>query len=189
MPRHRFPSPAANQGFTLVELLVALAIGSLVALAGVAASVQNIRTTTRMLTAQELRNNWSRLVLLINTDLNEACEVTAGANSLTLRVINPTDFDGNINPSCATATQIVYDLNGTNLRRTGPPVNRNGTLNFGGDATTPQILASGVSAFGTSTNNSFEPRYTLTLTRNGVTYSGDATETVGGRRRVRSFDP
>lgn len=178
-----------NQGFTLVELLVALAIGSLVALAGVAASLQNIRTTTRMLSAQQLRDNWSRLALLINTDLNEACAVTAGANSLTLRVINPTDFAGNINPTCGTAAQIVYDLNGTNLRRTGPSVNRNGTLNFGGDTATPQVLAAGVGAFATSTNNSFEPRYTLTLIRNGVTYSGDATETVGGRRRVRSFDP
>jgi prepilin-type N-terminal cleavage/methylation domain-containing protein len=189
LQQHRSPSGAA--GFTLVELIVASAIGVLVALAGVAASVQNLRTTTGMVTAQQLRDNWSKLALLINTDISEACGATAAGTTLTLRVIAPANITANNNPACDNnAVQIQYTLVGDVLQRSGPLVDVNGTLNFNAVAppNAPQNLISGVTQFTPSINSGFEPRYTLQLSGGGKTYAGAGATTVGGRARVRSFD-
>jgi cell division protein FtsL len=188
--RHPRRSPA--KGFTLVELVVASAIGVVMVLAGVAASIGGYRSTARVINAQQLRDEWSRLTLLLNADIAESCQATVAGTTLTLRVINPTslttlaaiDPDAT-GPICTAAPTITYALAGQNLARTGPAVTRDGTLNFG-TITGALVVSDAVTQFNPVAATGLAPSYQLTLSRAGANYSGDGA-TIESRPRTRTY--
>ena len=190
----RRPRRPSTQGFTLVELIVASAIGVVMVLAGVAASIQGYRTTARVINAQQLRDEWSRLTLLLNADIAEACQASVVGSTLTLRVINPTslttlasiDPDA-MGPICTAAPTITYTLTGQNLTRTGPAVTRDGILDFA-TTTGALVVSDAVTQFApdTVTAGNLAPSYQLTLSRDGASYSGDGTN-VRSRPRIRTY--
>lgn len=104
---------SANQGFTLVELLVVSVLGSVVMIAAVQALIGHIRAsavTEAMLRSQD---TWSRLQFLLDQEIQEAESLTAAGSTLTLTMplVN------------GSRDSIIYTLSGTNLQRTGPNIN------------------------------------------------------------------
>ncbi len=124
------PSKAAADGFTLVELLVASAIGLVLTIGGVAMYFGNLRATTTLVTGQTLRDNWARVNLFINADISEACNAAVVDGALVL-TLDPTPADPCGNPGNVT---ITYSVTGDSLVRTGPPIDANGVLNLGATA-------------------------------------------------------
>ncbi len=185
----------ADRGLTLVELLVASSIGVVMILAGVAASVSNYRSSTRVINGQQLREEWSRLSLLLNADITESCQATAAGNTLTLRVINRTELTtlaavdpDAVGPICAAAPTIIYTLSGQDLTRSGPSVAPNGTLDFTTtiDANAAQVVSNGVTQFAPAAPSNLAPSYQLTLSRGGANYSGSGA-TIESRPRIRTY--
>lgn len=188
--QHPCRSPA--KGFTLVELVVASAIGVVMVLAGVAASIGGYQSTARVINAQQLSDEWSRLTLLLNADIAESCQATVIGTTLTLRVINPTSLTtlDSIDPDatgpiCAAAPTITYALAGQNLSRTGPAVTRDGTLDFT-TITGALVVSEAVTQFVPVAASNLAPSYQLTLSRAGANYSGDGAN-VESRPRTRTY--
>lgn len=186
-----------NSGFTLPELLIAATLLAL--FVGIAASISTsiLRGDLRLTQTIALRDNWNKISQLINADIQEACSASVASNVLTLRVL-PTP-ETTSNTCAANATTITYRVVGTSLQRNGPRVRSDGTLSFQGVSssgsflsTADQVLSEDVSAFTPSipTGSSFYPTFTLTMTRNGVSYSGATATNASpdGRTRVRSFN-
>jgi prepilin-type N-terminal cleavage/methylation domain-containing protein len=126
-------------GFTLVELLIVLALGGTVL--GVAGTVllQNIRSSITIEQNQQALNELGRIAAFIELEVSEAIAISRG-------VANPCNAAGaaemftlSVPISEATSRPIQYYTTGsganTVLWRCGPPVNNNGTLNLGADVT------------------------------------------------------
>ena len=162
---------------------------------GLSVSQNALQTNYRLLTAQQLRDNWNKIALLLNADIAESCSAVGSNANLTLRVL-PTPESSN-NP-CATspnAQTIIYSWSGTTLSRSGPRVRSDGSLSSNSlngqflDSNT-QVISSNVSLFEVLSNgsSSFYPQYRLTLSQNGVSYSGNSSGYQASRSRIRSFD-
>ena len=175
------PSKAAADGFSLVELLVASAIGLVLTIGGVAMYFGNLRATTTLVTGQTLRDNWARVNLFINADISEACNAAVVGGALVL-TLDPTPADPCGDPGNVT---ITYSLTGDSLVRTGPPIDDNGVLNLGATAIS-QALINGV-AFDPSCTAALEPCYQLTLSQGTSTYSDTGGAAIEGRARVREY--
>lgn len=181
-------------GFTLVELLVTTIVGSLLAFAGVSIYVQSLRASVRVIQAQQLRDQWARIALLMNADIAESCSATAAGSTLTLRVIPGFANQASIQPdaviaACAASNNtIVYTAANGSLTRTGPAINANGTLNFANTATN-QVLADNATQFTPVAPTLFTPSFQLTLSGPlGLIYSGDETDPDQvNRPRVRTY--
>jgi prepilin-type N-terminal cleavage/methylation domain-containing protein len=173
---------AKGNGFTLVELLITSSIGLIVVISGAIVSIQGTQATTRLLLAQSLRTDWSRISLLINTDVSEACFANVSSGELSLR-LSPSS-DGSCDESNPTAT---YRKTGSLLERVGPPVGRDGTLDFAGTPAT-QAIANNVDIFDASCTTIHNGCFRLSLLEASVSFSGDGSQTTGSRTRVRSFD-
>jgi prepilin-type N-terminal cleavage/methylation domain-containing protein len=171
-----------SSGFTLVELLITSAIGLIVVVAGAVVSIQGTQATTRLLLAQLLRTDWSRINLLINTDISEACSASDSGGELVLRFTS--SIDGQCGPSNPTVT---YRISGTTLERVGLPVQRNGTLNLAGTPSA-QAIATNVNVFDPSCTSIHNGCFRLSLSESNASFSGDGTQTTGSRTRVRTFD-
>ena len=153
--------------------------------------LSNLRASVSSLTAQELRDDWGQLTLFLNADISEACWAQTEGSTLVLRVPATASVD---NSACAAnARTVTYALSNGVLTRTGPPVQRNGRLNFADAAGNPVPLLQGVAAFDLAGSQPLAPRYQITLQRampwgSTVQYTGQGS-TVVGRARVRSYDP
>ncbi len=176
---HRGPS----KGFTLVEVLVASTISFLVAIAGLALWQGNLRATTTLLRGQALRDNWGRVNLFINADISEACSASAAGGVLTLRIKRAAAGDCAVN---ADVTTVTYQVAGANnvLQRTGPPVQRDGSLNRDAAAATVDLVTG--ATFDPSCTTAFQGCYELTLTSGTTTFT-DTDFASAGRARVRAY--
>ncbi len=144
--KHPRPRGRRRGGFTLVELMVALVVSAtVISLAARLASDYMSSTNTATWVAQ-VQHDISRFSRLLKTEVNEACLVqvdtspstTATAPSTpctpsaactttagtTLYLLVPvTEDNGSV-----TYRVISYSRNGSDLRRTGPPIAANGSL-------------------------------------------------------------
>lgn len=132
-----FSKQKAN-GFSLAELLVAIAVGSIVFLAAAQILISHIRTNARMEAMMRLQDHWSRLQFFLNQEVQEARGASASGSSLFLTIPNSD------NP--AQTQTITYALSGDTLTREGPAIASNGALIHGGGLVT-HVVMRGVSSF------------------------------------------
>lgn len=192
----RCPLRSTDLGLTLPELLVASLLGLFMIVIGLTVSQNALQTNYRLLTAQQLRDNWNKISLLLNADISESCSAVGSGSSLTLRVLPTPESASNLCSSSTTGSTITYSLTGSSFSRTGPRVRRDGSLSSGGTtgaflASTTGTLSTDVSSFTVlpAGSSQYAPKYQLTLSKNGVTYSGNnSSSSFASRPRVRSFD-
>jgi prepilin-type N-terminal cleavage/methylation domain-containing protein len=127
-----------GQGFTLVELLVAMVAGVVVFAAAGSVLLSHIRSSSQLELAQRQRDNAGRLDYLVQVEASEAalveqgrvlaagCEAAGQASIAAFRV--PRD-SGNYLDTEGNVSFIYYYNHAGNVRRCGPPVQRNGVLN------------------------------------------------------------
>jgi hypothetical protein len=131
----------AESGFSLVELLIAGAIGVIVVLAGSQLISDQVIQGRRLEAAQRFRENIGRLNYLIQVEASESSQISqllipagcsGGSQSFTLVIQRPTGGYA----SAANNSLVQYyngnDANGIpSIWRCGPPVERNGVLRHG----------------------------------------------------------
>ncbi len=142
MAPSRVNRPASGSGFTLVELLIYTALGGVIISAATSAVVSHIRSDISLERNQTMRNDLSRVVLFLSTEVSEADTISYGqtmpascnggtASLFTLNVPNL----GFIGTTLA-STPIHYYVTGSgttaSLNRCGPPFNPDGSLNYTG---------------------------------------------------------
>ena len=170
------------EGFTLVEVLIASVVSTILTIAGLSLWQGNIQATTTLLRGQSLRDNWGRVNLFINADISEACGVSASDGALTLTIKRaPTGV-------CTDSDDVVtvtYQVAGDVLQRTGPPIQRDGTINPEGDVATVDLLTG--AAFNPACTTAFQGCYQLTLTSGTTTFTDTNNVASAGRARVRAY--
>ena len=97
-----------DAGFTLVELLVAASVGSIVALAASDLMLSNMRSGAALEATQSLRSDWNRASHFIESQVALSERVITDATLLNLAQCNPT----------ITATEFAFGLE---VRRDLPP--------------------------------------------------------------------
>lgn len=131
-------SERAQAGYTLVELLVAMVTGLAVFAAAGSVLLSHIRSSFKLELAQRQRDNAGRLDYLVQVEASEAalveearqlpagCVGSGQASVAAFRV--PRDV-GNYLDTVGNVSFIHYYNHGNDVRRCGPPVQRNGVLN------------------------------------------------------------
>ena len=143
----RSVSPVPDSAFTLVELLLAVGLGSLMLTGVIALAVSMIRASARDEIAQTSEDAWSRVHQFLITEVGEAGRSYAGSvetvpiqlataisgcsgtpappavASFSIRVRNPS------NPMAIPTVLSYYNQDG-NLMRCGLPVLADGSLDF-----------------------------------------------------------
>lgn len=168
-------TPAA--GFTLVELLTATTLLVLTMAVVAVLTIQQIRLTDTISITATLDRRFRKLSDLLREEFREACLLRADTNPRTTAITPDTPCNpepvspcGNLTtgvsiPALGSDVRLLipistaaastpdyrvvrFYLNGTELRRNGPPINEDGTLS----ATDPidQPVATNVSAFTTT---------------------------------------
>ena len=100
--------PQASSGFTLVELLVAATVGTLVAATAGDLMLSNTRSGAALEATQRLRTDWSRVSHFIESEVALSERVITNASLLNLAQCNPS----------ITATEFAFGLE---VRRDLPP--------------------------------------------------------------------
>ena len=186
-------NPRSEQnGFTLAELLVAAFLLALFVASAASISGAMLNSNLKLLQTIALRDNWKKISQLINADIQEACSASVASNILTLRILATPETTDNLCSGVESRT-ITYQKSGSDLVRTGPKVKVDGTLSSSGIflPSAAEIISSDVSSFAPSiaSGSSFNPTFTLTLSRGGTSYSGSTNGNVSAdsRARVRAF--
>lgn len=160
---------AINQvtGFTLVEVLVVVAIGSVLMIGAASMMIGHMRASARYEAILRLQEAWSRVQFLLDQEIQEASgrPTSSPCNSLTLSIPNPNGTGNNLT--------ITYALSGTDLKRTGPQVNSDGTLDSSPASTTELVMSRVTSFCPTTTSGTVE--YSLALQdATGVSYQNQS---------------
>jgi prepilin-type N-terminal cleavage/methylation domain len=130
----------ADRGFTLVELLVAMVAGVAVFTAAGAVLLSHIRSSFKLEVAQRQRDNAGRLDYLVQVEASEAALVEqarllpaacVGSGQASLAAFRVPRDVGNYLDTEGNVSFIYYYNHGNDVRRCGPPVQRNGVLNHG----------------------------------------------------------
>lgn len=119
--------PRFNNGFTLAELLITVLISSVIAIGASSIVLDNVRITSQQDSILRLQENWNRIQFLIDQDLSEgsgSCFTTG--STLTIYRYNSAS---NINVAF-----IIYQLDGSNLLRSGPSITNTGSLDLANPA-------------------------------------------------------
>ena len=139
-------STSAAFGFSLAEFLIASAIGAVILASVTSMAVSHIRASATQVKIQRLRSDWRRLQDLINVEVSESkfvsidpnlirlCDAEGENKKLLFLMRVPTFTQGSNTFGALTDYTIIYytDKNSgvSQLRRCGPSVNDDGTLNF-----------------------------------------------------------
>jgi|694.fasta_scaffold50390_5 prepilin-type N-terminal cleavage/methylation domain-containing protein len=141
---------SSSKGFTLVELLVALVVGSISLGLAITVLTQYIRTTDRAIWIIQTELDFESVQRFIRKEINEACLVSATvpttctppASATPCTTTSGTTLYLLIPPlnGVGAPRQISYTRNGTELRRTGPPITSTGALGTGADVANVVIM-------------------------------------------------
>lgn len=140
-----------RNGFTLVELLLAVAIGGFVMVGATQLIISQTKSSVNAELAQRVRNDANRINYLINTEASEAvtvgttsipsqCAAPAGSTArFNLNIPFPTGaatYVGTTSPTNFVSVYYYTTTSGSNtdLRRCGPGIDANGKLILGTDA-------------------------------------------------------
>lgn len=159
--------PSHEQGFSLPELLVAVALSSLTVVVAVQILGPHLRMNQRMEGYTRLQERWARLAYLLDTEIPKARAITANPTTRTLTLTVPISATTG---GSAIGT-ITYKQVGTQLLRDGPAITEWGSLDPA-SLQTNQLVVDGVAA------NSFLPvasTASVTYTLNLLDPSSDAT--------------
>jgi prepilin-type N-terminal cleavage/methylation domain-containing protein len=136
--------PGSDQAFSLVELLVAVAVSATVISMAANLAINYMNTSNKAKWVAQTQQDVSRLSRLLKTEVNEACLVQVDskpststtspcsptgtacskAAGTTLYLLVPVTLaDGSV-----TYRVISYSRNGSDLRRDGPRISADGTL-------------------------------------------------------------
>lgn len=160
-------SSLRDQGFTLVELLVALALAGAVAAAAGSLLLAQMRLSTSVEISQRQRDDATRLSYLVQIESGEAASIEASpvlpsacGSGATSRVAFAIPRDTGDYLSLTNVSKVYYFNKDGHLWRCGPPIFRNGVINH--DPT--QSLQAGIAVRNASMNL--------------VTCSGQATDSL-----------
>lgn len=173
---------AGSAAFTLVELLVTVAIGGLVLSGAVIILISHIRASTRLAALQHLQDHCGWVQFLINREIEQAERAGAVTNGMELTV-----------PGMDTAITYVHDADSRELRRSGPAINAQGRLD---DSLTPRLedlVSRDVEDFTVDVTNPRAPRYSLTMSddtgaRYTINQDPDQSGNPGGAAYCRARD-
>ncbi|MCT0224850.1 type II secretion system protein J [Synechococcus sp. CS-1328] len=187
--RHHKNSPSASaRAFTLMELLMAAAIGAVILAVAAKVLIGDVRSSSNQEAIQRLRDHWGRVNYFVDTEVREGLSVSLTAGSggcasvtnplLTITVPAPGTVSG-------ISTIHYYNQNG-DLWRCGPDIADNGSLIF--DTITNVILVENTT-LEVSITNSSNINYVLTMNSraagNGIEYAASSE----ARTASRSCDP
>ena len=158
-------------GFTLVELLLVVAIGGVVLSGAIAMMLSHIRISSQLTALLRLQDQCGRVQFLINHEIQQAEQARTEGSALVL------DVPG-------MAAPIRYEAIGGELIRNGPPINAQGRLvdSSASDA----LVVRGVVDFEVDTTNPRKPTYRIRVQdSNGVIYRTGSAD--GAQWRMRSI--
>lgn len=195
--------PSSRRGFTLLELLIAVVLGSAVLSSVITVITGHVRGTRTQELAQRTRDDATRLNYLIQTEASEAFTTTPGAvisncaaaaNGQTslfgLTIPRPTAQFDDVNNVAVIYYYSATNAGSTDLKRCGPPIRQNGSLDFGASPVDGIVSAnttlSLVTCNGTSTS-SREVAYQLQL--NDVSPPYTPACAIARARAFRVQDP
>jgi len=176
MFKPRPPGPAASQGFSLSEVLIAVVVGSVLMSGAVSMLISHIGTTARFEALIRLQDGWSRVQFLLDQEIQEAIgtPTTVSCTSLSLEI--PDSSGG--------SDTVTYALSGTTLSRNGPQVSADDGTIVEGSEPSDQVVMTGVTSF-CPTSDSGEVDYTLALSDpTGVVYQ-NRSQPSGAHTRSR----
>jgi prepilin-type N-terminal cleavage/methylation domain-containing protein len=169
----------ASAAFTLPELLIVSVIGGILLVSAAQLILAHVRTTTRIEGKLRAQDVWTRVQFLLEQEIQESACSTASGSTLILTL-----------PPCGEATSptITYNLQGTNLIRTGPTIDSaNGALILDGSSSTDTV-ASNVSSFAPSSADGRNVAYQLNiLDPSGFSFSS-AGKSSSAQTRSRIID-
>jgi hypothetical protein len=135
----RITKKDSTLGLTLPELLVAILVSSVIAIAAGAIVLDNIRITSKQDSILRLQENWNRIQFLIDQDMAEGSGSCFSGSTLTIYGVQ------------GSGSNIIYSLVNNNLQRQGPRINSSGALDLSTNDT--DIVADYVSTFEGSAAN------------------------------------
>jgi prepilin-type N-terminal cleavage/methylation domain-containing protein len=136
--------PGSDQAFSLVELLVAVAVSATVISMAAILAINYIKTSNTAKWVAQTQQDVSRLSRFLKTEVNEAClvQVDSAPSTSATSPCNPTGTACSETPGTKlyllvpvtltdgsmTYRVIMYERNGSDLRRDGPLIAADGTL-------------------------------------------------------------
>ena len=179
----RPPSASGSDGFTLVELLVAAAMGVLVLTGAVIIVVSHIRAGARLASLQHLQDHCGWVQFLINREIEQAQSAVLAPDNGQLQLSVPGYDD-----------LIIYAHDGVTrqLWRTGPSIDARGRLEEPASRRR-DLVARDVERFTVDVRNPRFPRYVLTMRdAMGSSYTiaqdrGDGSRAGGAYCRAREI--
>ncbi|MCP9817651.1 prepilin-type N-terminal cleavage/methylation domain-containing protein [Synechococcus sp. GreenBA-s] len=193
------------KGFTLVELLIGLVLGSITL--GMAAILVGsyIRSTGRALWTGQMEQDYGRISRLMKTEISEACLVQVSGSPSTTATLPATPCTPASATPCTTTTGttlfllvpvtltngtvtyrvISYSRTNDQLLRTGPPITATGALNTTADVANVVLidtLTNGAAGFvPTVTTNCLSATIAFQFTNaaQGITFDRNLTVSVG----------
>lgn len=176
-------APVQINGYSLIELLTVVLIGSVLMIGTATLLITHIRASAKMEATMRLQEAWSRVQFLLDQEIREArvesnSPSTVNCSSLTLKIPNPSGgSDGSV----------VYSKTSDNtLTRSGPAVNADGTLDFSSSSDTATVIK-GVTSFCPNVSAG-RVSYSMTLSDvTGVSYQ-NKSQPSGARSSARIID-
>lgn len=176
-PRRGSVHTAGRGGFTLVELLVAAAVGGLVLTGAVIVVLSHIRATARLAAMQHLQDHCGWVQFLINREIEQAERALQAADNGQLQLLVP----GYPDPITYT-----HDAATRELWRNGPSIDAQGRLEAP-STRRPDLVARDVDSFTVTISNPRSPRYVLTLRDgSGARYTVNQDSGRGGGAYCRA---
>ena len=165
---------SSSHGLTLVELLVAVVLASIVIIFAGRALILQTRISSRSEAIVRSQDSWNRISFLINQDIEEArCikEPEMGEGT-TLTLSMSHSCEDIAEDASLDTVDIQYSINDDgHLERRGPPIKGDGSLDFdfncdGEDEETKctSIVSSWVEDFRVARMNDWRVEYSLTIT-------------------------